>query len=150
MELICSRKIDELGRIILPIDVRHSYELSVGDTLAVKSTEFEIILYKSAKGMEIERTIDELGRINIPNEIRNQFNLKPTDSLTILPCADGIHLYPKKHKHLEIFNNSEIKQKKIFIKKITANITGNTRNFYLLLRLKIFLNELSNPAYLRR
>ncbi len=93
MKFVSIRKVDELGRLVLPIEIRRFYDLNTGDALSVTSTGFEIVLSKDEKA-DTERCMDELGRIVLPKEIRDKFRIKAKDNLAILPCEDGIHLCP--------------------------------------------------------
>ncbi|WP_226530889.1 AbrB/MazE/SpoVT family DNA-binding domain-containing protein [Metabacillus niabensis] len=40
------RKVDELGRIVIPIELRRAYEISIGDPLEIYVNEDQIILKK--------------------------------------------------------------------------------------------------------
>ncbi len=93
MKFVSIRKVDELGRLVLPIEIRRFYDLNTGDALSVKSTGFEIVLSKDEEA-DTERCVDELGRIVLPKEIRDKFRIQAKDDLAIIPCEDGIHLCP--------------------------------------------------------
>ena len=47
MEIKMIRKIDELGRIVIPKDVRRTLGLSSGDELEISVADGEVILKKS-------------------------------------------------------------------------------------------------------
>ncbi len=63
------RKIDELGRITIPIEVRRSRNLHTGDRPEIVM-DGQIIRIKTKESRAMTRPIDELGRIVIPMEIR--------------------------------------------------------------------------------
>jgi transcriptional pleiotropic regulator of transition state genes len=62
------RKIDELGRVTLPIEVRRRFELSTGDRAGLVLDGQVIRISKKVSGMS--RPIDELGRLTLPKEFR--------------------------------------------------------------------------------
>lgn len=91
MKFELKRKIDELGRIVLPAELRNYYEISSGET---------VVLLPVRNGIQVAKTdyfhinqlpedsavcVDELGRIVIPTELRKQFNLTPKDVLYFVP-----------------------------------------------------------------
>ena len=81
------RRIDELGRLVLPSTLRENYEIEAGDKIQVYVIDKFIILKKSEDNPKIEklfyRKVDELGRIVIPMEIRNNFELSHINPLEI-------------------------------------------------------------------
>ena len=50
MEFAVIRKMDELGRIVLPADYRVFYDIKPGDALVIKPVEGGIIVTKAADG----------------------------------------------------------------------------------------------------
>ena len=40
------RKLDELGRIVIPIEIRRKYELEIGDKIEIKEEKGKIVLTK--------------------------------------------------------------------------------------------------------
>ena len=91
MKFEIKRKIDNLGRIILPIDLRIYYGITQGDTLVILPVRNGILLSKSNYFIMDEltdamiTTIDVLGRFVVPAVFRNQYQLKPNDILKIVP-----------------------------------------------------------------
>ena len=96
------QKIDELGRILLPIHLREYYEIAAGDT---------VVLLSAREGIQIAKTeyffmdqtpkdaivsIDELGRITIPISLRNQFKIKVSDALTFVMNETCMLIYKEK------------------------------------------------------
>lgn len=78
-----NRKMDELGRIVLPIDHRRIMGWEKDDTLRISADvkTRTIILSKDAEGdgenraVPCKRKMDELGRVVIPEEFRNEMGL---------------------------------------------------------------------------
>ncbi len=95
MEFVITRKIDRLGRMVLPVEIRRFYRLSAGDTISIQLGQNEMILKKESyqTGFSYKK-MDDLGRIVIPKKMRDHFNLQKKEWLAILPCEDGIHLCP--------------------------------------------------------
>jgi len=86
------KKFDELGRIVLPMEIRKSKDWNYKDTIEIYTKGNDIILEKVEKknlsgGMV--RKIDELGRVVIPIEIRNTF---------MLDEGDGVEVYTENEK----------------------------------------------------
>lgn len=82
------RKIDELGRIVLPREMREYLDLKICDAVEILEQDNMILLQKSSLAKderlpENMRRIDELGRILLPKETRIRFTLKPKDSLKV-------------------------------------------------------------------
>ncbi len=92
MKIVTKRKIDELGRIVLPIELRRYFNLSKDDIVDIRATEYDIIISKATEGSSSKKTVDVLGRIYIPHEMREKFDMKPKSLIAILPFEDGIHL----------------------------------------------------------
>jgi transcriptional pleiotropic regulator of transition state genes len=65
------RKIDHLGRICLPKEVRDSFDMKQKDPIGMYILENKIHLVKvDEKHRGIARELDELGRITLPIEVR--------------------------------------------------------------------------------
>ena len=94
MTFVIKRKIDELGRLVLPIDHRNHYGISSGDPLFVIETEDGILVRKATEYTDDVKIVDELGRIVIPKGIRKAFNLEAKSTLEIHATEDGILLKP--------------------------------------------------------
>jgi transcriptional pleiotropic regulator of transition state genes len=80
------RKVDELGRITLPIEIRRSFALNAGDRLAI-SLDGQVIRIKQGGYNGMTRPIDELGRIALPIEYRRTLGL--TDRQKVDMYIDG-------------------------------------------------------------
>lgn len=91
------RRVDELGRLVLPIDYRNHYEIKGGDTVKISATEGGMLISKESGEGDSFKNVDELGRIVIPSAFRKQYSIEPRSELEVIPCKDGILLLiPKK------------------------------------------------------
>jgi len=75
MEKYCSRKIDEIGRLILPIELRAKMGLSSKEDktkrfyVTLQRVGHIIVMQPTDKDTENSRKIDELGRISFSGDI---------------------------------------------------------------------------------
>lgn len=95
MTFVIKRKIDELGRLVLPIDHRNHYGITAGDPLLITETEDGILVRKTTDYTDEVKMVDELGRVIIPKRIRENFNLEAKSILAILATENGILLKPE-------------------------------------------------------
>lgn len=49
MKIVTKRKIDELGRIVLPIELRRYFNLSKDDIVDIRATKYDIIVSKATE-----------------------------------------------------------------------------------------------------
>ena len=102
MKFEMKRKIDELGRIVLPIDMRNYYEIVNGDSVVLLPVREGIQIAKTdlfilnQMPQDIVVKVDELGRIIIPSAIRKQFGFEPKDTMCILPNETCMLMYKEK------------------------------------------------------
>lgn len=79
-ELGIERKIDEFGRLVLPIDYRKELDIKQGDVLEVIYSEYESKItlkrYKGKKALVYSSEVDELGMIKINNLILKNMHLE--------------------------------------------------------------------------
>ena len=94
MTFVIKRKIDELGRLVLPIDHRNHYGITAGDPLLITETGNGILVRKAPEYTDEVKIVDELGRVVIPKRIREDFNLEAKSVLAILATENGILLKP--------------------------------------------------------
>ena len=80
-----NRKIDELGRVVLPIEIRNALGVKENDSLHIYVDTDRIILEKGRK-------IDSLGRIVIPQNVRKMLEINEKDELNIELIDDKIIL----------------------------------------------------------
>jgi len=80
------RRLDSLGRVVIPIEIRNSMGLETKDAMAVYLVENDIFLKKVEKDEKIVgiiRFLDELGRVVLPIEIRNLLDLNEGEPVEI-------------------------------------------------------------------
>lgn len=94
MTFVIKRKIDELGRLVLPIDHRNHYGIASGDAVMITHTADGIFLSKTTDYTDEVKIVDDLGRVVIPKRIRAELNLKAKSVLEIHATDDGILLKP--------------------------------------------------------
>lgn len=66
------RKIDELGRLVIPIEFRNKLKLNENHNIKLSINE-----------SSFDSKLDELGRIKVPIDVRNKYDIKYTDKLKI-------------------------------------------------------------------
>ena len=91
------RKVDELGRIVIPKNIRNESGIVEKDFLEILKINNKIILKKTRERKTIQnldriRAIDELGRIVLPIMIRKDLGIKEDDILTISIFENSIEL----------------------------------------------------------
>ena len=102
MKFEMKRKIDNLGRIILPVDLQNYYGIAHGDTMIILPVRDGIQIAKSEDFIMdqlpdgVIATIDTLGRFVIPSVFRNQYQFNPEDVLCIVPHETCILIYKEK------------------------------------------------------
>lgn len=121
------RKSDELGRIVIPIDLRNKFGIEKKSYIEIFVKRNNIILRKiEHKGDTngIVRQVDELGRVVIPKEIRDIFGISEGDPLEVLLDASDIVL--KKFEASCTFCGSRINlydyEEKLICKKCVKKI----------------------------
>lgn len=66
------RKVDELGRYVIPIEFRNELNIKENDTINISIVE-----------KQFSDKVDAFGRIVIPKAIREELNIKVADKLKI-------------------------------------------------------------------
>lgn len=103
------RKVDELGRIVLPKELRTLFEICEKDPVEIYVDKEFIIVKKANLNPEgttgIVRHVDELGRVVLPIELRNMFSISPNDLLEISVIEDRMALV--KYQMACVFCGSE-------------------------------------------
>ena len=74
------RRIDDLGRLVFPIEIRRILDISVGDKIETYVVDNKIICKKYVEGSResatsVTRPLDALGRTVIPMELRKMLSL---------------------------------------------------------------------------
>ena len=100
------RKIDDLGRIVIPRDKRKENGIAIKDKFKVHTEEKEIILRKinqeeSSSENQITRSIDELGRIALPKGIRKDLGFNIGDEVKIFFMANSTILIKAQGKDFD-------------------------------------------------
>ena len=99
MKFEIKRKIDELGRIVLPIDLRRYYGIENGDTIVLLPVRDGIQVAKAdyfivnQLSTEMAVVVDELGRFVMPATFRTQYHIEAKDTLCIVPHETCLLLY---------------------------------------------------------
>lgn len=137
------RTIDELGRIVIPIEVREYLTIKPGDKIDILESGKNIILKKSKNiekqinvdnGIEINiqitylnnnsihncytRYINELGMLVIPIEIRKNLNIRERDKMKICIKDESIILIKERYSFGKNENFNHNKRKKQCCKKV--------------------------------
>src|SRR5699024_10019495 len=81
------RKVDDLGRVVIPIELRRSLKINEKDPIEIYVDDDKIILkkYVANKSGDItgEIQVDEISRIAIPNEIRRSLKINEKHPIEI-------------------------------------------------------------------
>jgi AbrB family looped-hinge helix DNA binding protein len=91
------RRIDDLGRVIIPKDIRRIFDIREGDALNVYIQNNCIVFEKhdESKDICIIRRIDDLGRIVVPKDIRHSLKISYDDPLEIFTTREGQIMFKK-------------------------------------------------------
>lgn len=73
------RTVDDLGRIVIPKEIRHSLGIVENDPLEISVTEEGVLLTKYVPGNEVEKAADALGSI-LKNNV-NELDKKEKDAI---------------------------------------------------------------------
>ena len=98
MTFVTKRKIDELGRFVLPADHRNHYGIKEGDGVTITLAGPSILVTKTDQISPEAKIVDALGRIVIPKAIRSKLSLEPKSALEIRATENGILLTPSADK----------------------------------------------------
>lgn len=114
------RKIDELGRFVIPAILRGEFNIKSGDNIKMYLLDDFIIMKKfinkSKQDRKISMKVDELGRVVIPIEIRERLGLAMATPMEIYVEKENIILkkfepccvFCKKSKKLIKYKNKPI------------------------------------------
>lgn len=99
MKFEVKRKIDSLGRLVIPKAIRDFYRIKKGDTI-VLLTARDGILISSADlfitndlPQNSTATVDEMGRFVIPDAFRKEYGFVSQDTLRIVPNETCMLIY---------------------------------------------------------
>ena len=89
-----SSKLDPIGRLLLPAEIRTPLGLNVGDKLyATPSPDGKtVLLQKQQTPNATGVTIDNLGRVTLPKALFDAMSVSSGDTITLVPSNDGINL----------------------------------------------------------
>lgn len=89
-----SRKMDGVGRVILPGSIRQFYGLNREDVVEVQPMDDGIKITPAAEpagsSAGVRRTLDCFGRMTVPKQERERLGWKENDRLEFLPYFDSI------------------------------------------------------------
>lgn len=128
------RKVDELGRIVIPIELRLKYGFLEGEEIEIFVKSSDIILrIPEPNCTGILRKLDSLGRIVIPIELRERFNILEKDPIELLTNGSDVVLrkfephcvFCQKNEKLKQFKNKLICED--CIEKIIAENTDTKK-----------------------
>ncbi|MBR2476622.1 MAG: AbrB/MazE/SpoVT family DNA-binding domain-containing protein [Clostridia bacterium] len=91
------RRIDDLGRLVFPIEIRRTLGIEEGDKMEIYVTDNKIVCKKYVPAMgqattSIVRPLDALGRTVIPMELRKMLSLPLKAAMQIFVEGDAIVL----------------------------------------------------------
>lgn len=100
------RKIDELGRLVFPIEIRKVLSIEEGDRIEIYVIDNKIVCKKHSESpmdfnTSVLRPVDSLGRIVIPMEVRKLLSLPQKARMQIFIDGDAIVL--KHHQEQCVF-----------------------------------------------
>lgn len=86
------RKIDTLGRIVVPKEIRNDLKMTENETMIDIFLEGGYIVLVPGGDGGIKRKLDLLGRIVIPAEIRDTLHLEVEDPMEIFTAGESIYI----------------------------------------------------------
>lgn len=94
------RRLDNLGRILIPMEYRKELDLKKNDSIEIAILEDGILIRlprAEAEGADnpAARRIDKLGRISIPMEARRMLGIAFHDELEIFLLREGLFIRKK-------------------------------------------------------
>lgn len=96
MKFEMRRKIDELGRIVVPQDIRDYYGIGDGDTVVLIPIKEGIQVVKTEPFLvgqlprSITATVDGNGRMVVPAFFRNYYRFSPKDTVSFIPSESCV------------------------------------------------------------
>ena len=86
MTRVMKRKLDEMGRIIVPVDLREEFKFGTKEKFNLQCIGNEVFLRKMSENQEDgynDIQLDEMGRIRMPKELLDALGWKPKDVIGI-------------------------------------------------------------------
>lgn len=115
------RRIDDLGRLVFPIEIRRILDIAQGDKIEIYVADNKIVCKKYIEdavhpATSVVRPVDSLGRTVIPMEVRKMLSLPVKAAMQIFVDGDAILL--KEYEEKCVFcasgdNLADFKNKKI-------------------------------------
>lgn len=134
-ELSIIKRIDELGRIVLPIEIRKKLKITTNDDLKITLENNDIIIRKYSMLSDIEKKINTYGKII--NKLSNK-NVIITNKEKIIYSNDN-NLINKEIS--DYFKNLIIKREEIDSKKDIELIVNINKDNYFYIKNIIINNE---------
>ena len=134
-ELSIIKRIDELGRIVLPIEIRKKLKITTNDDLKITLENNDIVIRKYSMLSDIEKEINTYGKII--NKLSNK-NVIITNKEKIIYSNDN-NLLNKEIS--DYFKNLIIKREEIDNKKDIALIVNINKDNYFYIKNIIINNE---------
>lgn len=92
------RRIDELGRLVIPKEIRKDFKWNVNDSISFKVEDNYIVIKKHEDNSGyINRKIDANGRVVIPKESRSNFDIKTSDQVEFFSDSETKSVYIRKY-----------------------------------------------------
>ena len=95
MERYKSRTIDELGRIVIPSELRKALCIKNGDSISLTVVSTVIVLQKAACDAQPTDNlcqVDDIGMVTLPTQIRQRLDWHTTDKLPLYHMDDLLFL----------------------------------------------------------
>ena len=97
------RRIDDLGRLVFPIEIRRILDITEGDQIEIYVIDNKIVCKKYIPNMgqpttSVIRPLDSLGRTVIPMEVRRMLSLPVKAAMQIFVDGDSIVLIEYEEK----------------------------------------------------
>ena len=134
-ELSIIKRIDELGRIVLPIEIRKKLKITTNDDLKITLENNDIVIRKYSMLSDIEKKINTYGKII--NKLSNK-NVIITNKEKIIYSNDN-NLINKEIS--DYFKNLIIKREEIDSKKDIELIVNINKDNYFYIKNIIINNE---------
>ena len=134
-ELSIIKRIDELGRIVLPIEIRKKLKITTNDDLKITLENNDIVIRKYSMLSDIEKKINTYGKII--NKLSNK-NVIITNKEKIIYSNDN-NLLNKEIS--DYFKNLIIKREEIDSKKDIELIVNINKDNYFYIKNIIINNE---------
>lgn len=95
-----SAKMDKVGRIVIPKQIRQNYSIDNDALIGIKETDDGIILEKIAA----TTSVDRFGRTLIPRNIREKYNIKTNSTISLREIDKHIKIETNDNKYKTIID----------------------------------------------